>query len=276
MVFVAIGCSTTGKQLKHESPFWVVVDKDEPDAGQIFVDTNFDGETRRCFLDTGAKSTKIIEDSFFSKYPKSNEAQIAGLSGKSVQASRILISKVKIGTQELGQLEVVRLPQGPDVEPTLGIDLFQNQKVSFDFKDKKLSFGNTEQPTIPFKRTDAGYITLDTNIESLSVRVIFDTGAGLTTIDQKIIDQNPKVFRFLKSLSVGDSLEVNSMQLKLYEIKEAQIGGLGFQNVKVLGADFTQIRNRLKDQSIQGALGYNVLIQHNWHFDMATQKYSVY
>lgn len=39
----------------------------------------------------------------------------------------------------------------------------------------------------------------------IQLRTIWDTGAGLTTIDQKAIDENESIFRFIKNLDVGDA-----------------------------------------------------------------------
>lgn len=252
----------------------LISDKDEPEAGQIFVDVGFDGHIQKCFLDTGATSTKVITNSFFSSYNSVKSAQVGGLSGKGVSADRVQIAKISIGTYSLGEHEIIRLPEGLPMTHTAGIDLLKNQHVTFDFKTRDLNFKNQEAG-LPFNKSKAGHILIPVTFNTLNVKTIWDTGAGLTTIDQKIIDAHPGIFRYLKTLEVGDTVSEKGMQLKLYEVDSLKVGPLLLQKVKILGADFSFIAKKVGDPDLGGALGYNVLTHYKWYFDMATQKYSV-
>lgn len=251
-----------------------VPDADEPDAGQIFAHLTFDGQTEKCFWDTGATSTKVVSNDFFEKYPVVKEAELAGLAGKGVSAARIQIRNVSWGKHSLGQHEVMRLPEKLGIVPTAGINLFKEKRFYLDSKGKEISFEKKDADQA-FKLGTFGHILVSSVFGGLRLNLIWDTGAGLTTIDQKVIDENPSAFRFIKNLDVGDTVHAKAMQLKLYEATNFTIGSVTLPKVKILGADFSSIKSKLSDQSIQGALGYNVITHFNWYFDLQAQKYSV-
>jgi len=251
-----------------------VPDADEPEAGQIFVNLSFDGHTEKCFWDTGATSTKLVSNDFFAKYPVTREGELFGLAGKGVSAARIQIRNISWGGQDLGQHEVMRLPEKLCIAPTAGIDLFKDKRFSLDSKTLEVSF-EKQDSTLPLELGTFGHILVSSTFSGIRLRLIWDTGAGLTTIDQKVIDEHPTAFRFIKRLNVGDTVHAEAMQLKLYEVRNFAIGPVKLQKVKVLGADFNSIKSKLRDQSIQGALGYNVITQFSWYFDLPEQKYLV-
>ncbi|WII73401.1 aspartyl protease family protein [Bdellovibrio sp. 22V] len=251
-----------------------VADADEPEAGQIFAHLIFDGHSEKCFWDTGATSTKVVSNYFFAKYPIVKEGELAGLAGKGVSAARIQIRNISWGNYSLGQHEVMLLSEKLGISPTAGIDLFKENRFGLDSKTQEVSF-EKQDASLTFELGTFGHILVSPVFNGLRLHLIWDTGAGLTTIDQKVIDENPSIFSFIKSLDVGDTVHAKAMQLKLYEATNFAIGSVSLKKVQVLGADFSSIKSKLGAQSIQGALGYNVITHFSWYFDLQAKKYSV-
>ena len=120
-----------------------------------------------------------------------------------------------------------------------------------------------------------GHIIVPATLGSSVARVIWDTGAGLTTVDQKFIADHPENFRFIKNIKVGDAVIDGASTMKLYMATELIIGNLHLKDIRILSADFSAIQEKLNDNSIFGAAGFNVLESYNWYFDMKSKTYSV-
>lgn len=199
-----------------------VPDSEEPEAGEIFARLSFDGNTEECFWDTGATSTNVNTNDFFSTYPVLNQGQLVGLAGMSVSTDRILVQDISFDGHKLGRQEVMRLPKTLGVPFTAGIDLFRGQQFSLNSRNQELVF-ESQNASLNFELGAAGYIIVPVGSGKIQLRTIWDTGAGLTTIDQKAIDENQSIFRFIKKLDVGDTVHARAMQLKLYEMDEMSI-----------------------------------------------------
>lgn len=253
----------------------MVPDPDEPEGGQIFLDVDFDGQIHRSVLDTGAQSTKVMKDSFFASYKSIDTKHLMGLSGKAAEVATIQIEHVKIGTHDLGSLDVACVPAAMKIPTTVGVDLFQGQQFTFNFPKATLRFDTPVVMGTPLHIWKDRHLLIPVSFGTESFEMIWDTGAGLTTIDQELIKKHPDNFNFLKTLNVGDIVQENAFQLKLYLAKELKVGNNTFKEVKVLAADFRPLWEKLGTKSIHGALGYNMLTQHSWSFDLKNKMYTV-
>ncbi len=92
-----------------EQPIATVFDQDEPEGGQFFVDVQFDGRSEKCFLDTGATSTTVRANSFFSAYPSLRESKSVGVSRKAAVAAKIQIKDIRVGTEHSSGMELKEL-----------------------------------------------------------------------------------------------------------------------------------------------------------------------
>lgn len=275
LILMTLGCATTQQRQLKMTSLILEKDKEETDAGQFFVKAKFDGQEERCFLDTGATTTTVKATSFFAAYTAIRESKFMGISGKPAIASRIQVGDIQVGENHFQDQQIVRLPNEKGMLSTLGIDLFQNQRVGFELKDHRLILPMTEKTSYPFHVGQKGHIIVPVTLGNGSAQMIWDTGAGLTTIDQKFISDHAGSFQFIKNISVGDALVDGATVMKLYLVSDVVIGHLHMKNVKVLGADFTAIQEKLNDASIVGAVGFNVLASYNWYFDMKSKTYSV-
>lgn len=114
---------------------------------------------------------------------------------------------------------------------------------------------------------------LHTNISGHEINGIWDTGAGLTTIDSEFANKHPDIFTFVKEIDGGDTTG-SQIKMKLYTVKKLMIGTLVLENVQFLAYDFSPIRAKLNDPTINMAIGFNILIHHDWYFDMKNQTWT--
>lgn len=247
--------------------------REEEDSGRIFTTGQVDGQTERFYIDTGANNTKIKTNKIFENYKAIESKSLMGLSGKPITLSKIRVQNILMGAFSTSNHEVLRYPNTPDFESTAGIDLLQNKIFGFEFSKNKIIELDKLNATDKFVLTPRGYILLHTHISGHEINGIWDTGAGLTTIDTEFVKKNPDLFTFVKDIDGGDTTG-SSLKMKLYMVKKIQIGSMTLENVQFLAYDFSPIRTKLNDPTINMAIGFNILIHHDWYFDMKNHTWT--
>lgn len=243
----------------------------ELDSGQFFITSIYDGILVEQHLDTGSTFTSVPWN-LFSEYQPSGTLSSKGLANAPQKHDRIKLQKALLNNIEKLDFEVVRLGELSKMTPTLGINFFQNSKFIFSPKTNKLSFENFSLGNkADLKIGKMGHILLNVAIENKNYTSIWDTGAGLTTIDKKLITENPDNFIFLQKTE-GDDCNEGSLKLNLYLAKSLNVGNILFKDLKVLVHEFEPISNVLGEQ-IDMALGFNALILKNWKFDLTNNTW---
>lgn len=244
----------------------------ELESGQFFITSSYDGILVEQHLDTGSTFTSVPWN-LFSKYQPSGTLSSKGLANVSQQHDKIKLQKALLNNIEKLEFEVVRLSELSKMIPTLGINFLQNSKFIFSPKNKKLSFENFSlNNKADLEIGKKGHILLNVAIENKSYTSIWDTGAGLTTIDKKLISENPDNFTFIQETE-GDDCNEASLKLNLYLAKHLHVGNILLKDLKVLVHEFEPISNALGEQ-IDMALGFNALILKDWKFDLANKTWS--
>lgn len=235
----------------------------------------FDGVSHNCFLDTGATTTTVKNDSTFSSYASRRDMQFMGINGDTSLASRIFIKDIQMGGKSLGGLEIARLPNEGNYHFTVGVDLLQGRKVLFDFRDLKFQWDPSTETESSFAKGKRGHIVIPVIFGKTAHQMIWDTGAGLTTLDQKIIEQQPGDFEFIRDIEVGNTVGSGKTLMKLYRAKVARVSDASLNDVLVLATDFSQVQAKTGDSTVVGALGFNALRNHVWYFNMPNLRYLV-
>lgn len=244
----------------------------ELDSGQFFVTSIFDGISIEQFLDTGSTFTSVPWN-LFSEHQTIGTSKSKGLANTAQQHDKIKLQRGILNNIEKTNFEVVRLSELSKMTPTLGINFFQNSKFIFSPTTKELSFENFSiDKGSDLNVGKMGHILLNIDIENKSYISIWDTGAGLTTIDKKLVAENPNNFTFIQETEGNDCNE-GSLKLNLYLAKKLRVGNIVFKDLKVLVHDFEPISQALGEQ-IDLALGFNALILKNWKFDLINKTWS--
>lgn len=247
--------------------------KEEEDSGRIFAKGNVDGHEQRFYVDTGSTATKVRTNEFFDKYSSTENRSIVGLGGKPLSLSKIKVQKISMGPYSTTNHEILRYPNSPTFESTAGIDLLQNKAFVFEFSKSRMIELNKINGNHNFKIGRKGHILIDTQIGNLNTCGIWDTGAGLTTIDTKLVESNPNIFTLSKELDAGDPTGAE-FKMKLYAAKEIKIGNLVLKDVQFLAFDFSIIHEKLNDPNVNLAIGFNILVHHDWYFDMKSKVWT--
>lgn len=248
--------------------------KEEEDSGRIFALGNVDGQSERFYIDTGANTTKIKSNNVFEKYHAIENRTLMGLSGNPMTVSKIKVQNISMGPFSAFSHEIFLYPNMPYFESTAGVDLLQNKIFGFEFTKSRVIELDKINANEKFILAPQGYILIHTKISNNEVNGIWDTGAGLTTIDTEFVKKNSNLFTFVKDIEGGDTTG-SIINMKLYLVKKIQIGSITLENVQFLAHDFSPIKTKLNDPTINMAIGFNMIIHHDWYFDMINKSWLV-
>jgi predicted aspartyl protease len=253
-----------------------VPDADEADAGEFFLDGEIDGAPVRFFLDTGATFTSVFGIETLASYPSTRTMHFKGIGGISRSADIIAVKSLQVGNYDFKQTEVARSEAGPGLKTTIGVDLLQNQVFEFNAKENIFSFGQiakTAGATFDIGKKGHIYLPVKFSEAHSALTGIWDTGAGLTVVDIADVKSNPSNFVFLTNSTGGDTTGAN-VTLAIYKARLLKVGTSVFHNLKVLATDLSGIRAAI-GENVRVAIGYNVIINHAWHFDLKNRRWSV-
>ena len=250
-------------------------DADEVDAGEIFLSCVFDGNLEKCFLDTGANRTSVSENDFFKKYPSVADKKLQGAFGKPENCHEIVLEHQILGDViERKNISLLRSPSHMGRASTIGLDTFAGNTLCFNFDEYSLSKSEIEnsfhQGSI---RDRTGLFVLNIFSNDIKTAGVWDTGAGLTSVDTSFISKHPTLFEELKSVEVGNIVG-GFAQLKIYSLKALTIGEVHFSNLRVIAFDFEPLRSHF-GEGVSFIIGYNVITQANWKIDFASGRWNV-
>jgi len=142
-------------------------------------------------------------------------------------------------------------------------------------KDLRFQWDSMREAKSSFSIGKRGHIVVPVSFGKSAHQMIWDTGAGLTTLDQQVIEQQPGDFEFIRDIEVGNTVGSGKTLMKLYKAKMVRISDASLKDICVLATDFSQVQSKTGDSAVVGALGFNALKDHGWCFDMPNLKYLV-
>jgi hypothetical protein len=246
-------------------------------SGQIFTPCIFDGNAQNCLLDSGADATHITATAAFSDYPSLGKVGQSGAGGSAQVCDWILLHDLVTADVKLNQHQAIRCP-GTAANGIVGIDVFQGKTLRLDFQTLSLEATDAPIPTSltrnSFTLSPAGLINLPIKVANTDQTAIWDTGAGLTSVDLNFAKAHPEWFTFIRNLDGGHDSTGHTVTLALYQLSLLSVANKTFASLDVLGFDFGAIRVGA-GPSPQLILGYNVIAKTNWYIDLRTRTWSV-
>lgn len=255
------------------------------DSGQIFTPCNFDGLEQDCFIDTGSPWSFIEKNEFSLSYPSVGQVDSGGASGTTVTCDLIEITDFYVSSDFQMDNFVVRRCPSEDTsmddsiisESLLGLNVLREKVIHFDFVSNSLNAVASIPSVLTRHKTQnevRGHISIEMKNSNQDVYGIWDTGAGLTSVDEDFVKANPQHFTFIQDIIGGDGSGVQ-IPMKLYKAHEIEIGGIKFSNEYVIAFDFAPIRPYF-NKNVQFVIGYNIITKANWYFDFNNNDWSVY
>ncbi|OFZ52294.1 MAG: hypothetical protein A2381_13600 [Bdellovibrionales bacterium RIFOXYB1_FULL_37_110] len=245
-------------------------------SGKIYLPCSFDSIEYECFFDSGAERSKVPLVGF-EDFQKVGEYESGGAAGLRKKYDEVIIGNLNVGEFSRVDFKIGRSQEMIEASPTIGSGFFSNSSLYFDFKHREI-----KQKHIPLEnissyplKTLEGRPLIDVEIKASKLKGIWDTGAVLTTIDQDYIDKNLNSFIFIQDIEDGVDSTGTQVFLKLYILKEFYILTSKFENIYILGMDFSPMRKLGVPTDIQFIIGYNSIIKSNWYFDYVNQLWAI-
>jgi hypothetical protein len=272
----------------QSAPLDVQIQNQMIGVGQIFVSCGFDGQGQNCLLDTGSDICLVKSDDYFGKYPAQGQRCSEGASGVKVCSDIIGIADLKVGGIDFGAEEAQRrTPQscggdggGAQLPGYLVGSIWHTllgHQVAFDFAAKTLSVDPASPaPGAP----QAMKLVLDNNYMEIPVSfgggspvsMLYDTGAGLTVMDQGYVNSNASAFSYLADTQIQDS-SCQKIPVKIYSINSLSVAGHSLSGSYAVAMDLSAVKKAL-GSDLQGIIGFNAITAFNWRVDLKNDTFA--
>jgi Aspartyl protease len=248
-------------------PIIVVADPDTPGCADVKVDIEVDGRRYRCELDTGAARTTLASDEYLASLPACGSDRSArAFSARTDDLVTIL--GLAVGPLSVGPVEVARVPAGPDQRCLLGMDVLGRYCCRFRFDAGILELTDSPDPaaTLPLQVSDRGHLYVTPRWAGISASACWDSGAGITLVDQSFHRAHPHLFAEAGT-TVGRDGSGASFETPVYLMSGPMIGGVQFGPSLAAVIDMSAMNHGLQ-YPMDMIVGYPTYRQAEWLFDV--------
>ncbi len=245
----------------------------EFNSGQAFLSARIDGHDIEFLVDTGASSSFIGAHQATDLLPSLGAATKGGASGHIEYGEKIKLHSFELGSRTFSNLLFQRFKSAPI--HYLGMDVLRQGSFSFDFP-RSLFNWEVATPETPqsYETGPKGHIRLPTSLNTEKLLAIFDTGAGITTVDRDFVKRFNDSFEFIQKIEGGKDINGHLVEMVLYRCHSLIIGNKILENDLALAIDFSSIKKHLGDNA-PIILGFNHIAKHCWHFEPNTKLWSL-
>ncbi len=232
---------------------------------ELFVE----GKSKLFVLDTGAVKSSICRDSQTENFQLVKIAVSTGASGKSIAADIVKVGEIKLGNYIFQNKNLSRSNVN-----LFGLDFLEAVVFQVDLKKKQLTFLNQQMQMLgKLRRLKTGHFIVPIKIQNISTEVLFDTGADITVINTKFINDNSNLFEWIRKENGADA-HGHVIESEIYSCNKFQIGSLQLEKVEMATFDFSEHMIK-KMEGVPIILGNNVIEKAKWTFDLKNEYWNV-
>jgi hypothetical protein len=247
-------------------PVECVPDPDVPGCGNVFVSVEVDDRTVRAVFDTGAPRTLLID--LPSSARPVGSRKTTGAFGTEI-VTEWEVGAIRIGSLLAGPLTVDRIDGGFGRHPVVGLDVLGAGSWQLDISSRTLVTGAPSRRGLAYKSATNGHILTEMRWPTATATAIYDTGAGITLIDQRFADAHPNLFEHAGSTTVTDVLGSHG-DLGLARMSAYEIDGTRFAGHIVAIANLPEIPDH-----IDAAIGFPTISQVRWTVDVPARRWLI-
>ena len=160
------------------------------------------------------------------------------------------------------------------VRNLIGMDILKEYCCTFYFDEDRVSLLPTPIKLVADLFLDDAYHPyVPVLCDGVVVPTVWDTGASLTCVDLRFIQDHPTAFKAVGQ-SVGFDASGNSMETPLFVVSDLRCGGHLFPKHTVVGIDLSFVNSNI-DHPMTMILGYSTLSKVNWVFDFPKRKWGI-
>ena len=250
-------------------------------VGRIYAPVRFGEVNRLMRIDTGASTSHIKLAPWNKKLPSLGQRHTLTVTGNKSLCDKVRFHDVEIighenqkVRKENYQLLRCLTSNGDDL---LGIDFFQGEYFTLNFKDKQINFINNLDQTLqstPFRKITGadGLLGVDIKIGSSASVGLFDSGAEISAVDQRFVAQNKSSFVLVRNTGMATEASGKQWPTKLYQIKSLDIGrGQVVRDIYAIVYDFGVLHEAFGRET-SFILGFNFISKFNWMIDLRSSQ----
>jgi hypothetical protein len=244
------------------------------DGGKIYIPCTYNKMSNQCYFDLGADNS-VANNAATKSLPVIKQVSFVGGGNVSKTCDLVSISSWSAGSFGTSNVEAVRCADSVPAD-VIGKSFFDGHNFSIDFKTQKIETDVTfpaDVPTNSMTVYPSGHIGMDIEIADKPFKVIFDTGAGISAVDETLVAEMPQIFRFIQFVQGTDSTGA-PVSFKLYQMSGLKVGNILFPESFVLAIDFSVFKPAFPS-SMRVLLGPSVMTNHKWFLDIKSKTWAV-
>lgn len=251
-------------------------DNEEPEAAEILVEGAVGGRQYLFLLDTGAARSCLVFDDFTAGFAATGTHQSSGVFAAQWE-DLVHVPSIAFGPIVQREFPVARSAGAhPGQRNLIGMDLLKDHRCHFLFDEYRVVVDEEPRtgPALQTLFTDSKFHPyVDAQFGSARAAAVWDTGAGITVVDLRLVEQHPEFFQEV-GRSFGTDATGASLETPTYQMKSVVIGGHAFPAHHVAAVDLSQV-NRSTETPFQLILGYSTLRYAHWWFDFPGRVWGI-
>jgi hypothetical protein len=253
-------------------PLIIEPDPDDPGCALVLVDGTVSGRPRRFVLDTGAARTQVTSDSFTSTLTHIGREAAPGIFGRH-ERPLVTLPDLQVGPTRVSDLPVALGGGGPEDRSLLGMDVLGQHRWTFDFGHATATVDGATSGQQPLRLGAHLHPVVDVSWPGLRVEAVWDSGSGVTIVDEQLVSGHPELFE-APGRTVGTDSTGTQVEGETRTLTGAVIGGCRFAPHRVAVADLSGMNAGL-DRPTEIVLGWTTLRQASWVFDFPGRRWSL-
>lgn len=245
-------------------------------GGQIFLPCTYNGFLSRCFFDSGSNQNNVAFNDVTRQLPVIRQVTFWGAGGQRKTCDVIRLNSWTIGYFTQSNVEAVRCPDSVPSD-TIGIGYFSEHRFALNIGYHRFEVDSPIPQNVvrePLKIYSSGHIAVSVQVSGRQFEAMWDTGAGVSVVDRRLVSEMPQVFSFIQDIPTGHDGTGAQVFAKLYNMTNLTIGGVSFPESKVLAIDFSAFAQNFSP-NMRLVLGPSHMQFHDWFIDIPSQKWAI-
>jgi len=242
----------------------------------FFTDCLVDRVLERCQIDTGSYDVGLRPRPEFETYPALRFGGVMGAAGEVLPTRVVRLDSLSFGGFKLPDVDAA-ISETPFDHSIIGLQLIERLgAVTFDFRRNELRRGRVASRGAcgePFEVTDR-LIRLPVELDGVSLKAAWDTGASTTVADQAFVEAHPQIFQFVRPLAPGVDATTSGVPVNLYRASRLSFCGRDFRDVAVVAVDMSRAK-AMAPAFPDLTLGANLMAGNVWSFDFRDRTWAL-
>jgi hypothetical protein len=251
-------------------PLPVVPDVSDPRARQVLLDVVADGVPVRMLLDTGTfRSSVPYRDALAGRVQRNASSGGGVFSSGDVSETFVQLGALEWGSLTARDLTVTMDSPGWPHPPLLGMDVLGPHACHFQFDEGSLELDGPapSEALLPLQTPSNKTPVVPVQWEQTAINAVWDTGAGITLVDQAWAEAHPEIVGIAQEFGTGTDVHGTTSRHPMGRLAPCRIGQATFPEQDCGVLDLSGI-------NIEMILGLPLISHANWYMDFPQQRWS--